>query len=428
MDDALQSPPPPNLITSQPQQMDSAHKLMQHIQAMQQQMHSRNTSQPPNGAVGQQSQFTTTAGRPPPPPPRQYASGKNFCDICNKDVCNKYFLRTHMLKMHGIVIDENKAVIGNINTLEREKSGALVFRCDICQLELPARSDLRSHKQSVHGVSPGPEPQVTNGGQTSTHALQTTPNKSASNEGGGTSGKAHALTCPVCSRQLDNATVLSVHLRAAHTGVVSEQLILAYERMAEMLAEKQRQGGAFKTETEQNHVNGKEDNDDDDNDQLMINEQRDDDDEQEMVDAPKATEGGDTAGGSLPPLIVQHNGAKLYRCSYCSYYTKWLSNLSVHERRHTGGEHQCALCVRIMIIPFAATPKDDKPFACTICLRAYRYAHSLERHRNVHKYSSLASQYASPEKNARLRMQLQLPNSSPKKTKTIDENQKGRRA
>jgi hypothetical protein len=43
-------------------------------------------------------------------------------------VCNKYFLRTHMLKMHGVVIDENKAVIGNINTLEREKNGALVFR------------------------------------------------------------------------------------------------------------------------------------------------------------------------------------------------------------------------------------------------------------------------------------------------------------
>lgn len=34
-----------------------------------------------------------------------------------------------MLKMHGIVIDENKAVIGNINTLEKEKNGGLLFRC-----------------------------------------------------------------------------------------------------------------------------------------------------------------------------------------------------------------------------------------------------------------------------------------------------------
>lgn len=33
-----------------------------------------------------------------------------------------------MLKMHGIVIDENKTVIANIDTLEKEKMGALSFR------------------------------------------------------------------------------------------------------------------------------------------------------------------------------------------------------------------------------------------------------------------------------------------------------------
>lgn len=43
-------------------------------------------------------------------------------------VCNKYFLRTHMLKMHGIVIDENKMVIANIDTAEKERMGALSFR------------------------------------------------------------------------------------------------------------------------------------------------------------------------------------------------------------------------------------------------------------------------------------------------------------
>lgn len=33
-----------------------------------------------------------------------------------------------MLKMHGIVIDENKTVIANIDTLEKEKQGTLTFR------------------------------------------------------------------------------------------------------------------------------------------------------------------------------------------------------------------------------------------------------------------------------------------------------------
>ncbi|MFH4982465.1 hypothetical protein AB6A40_009174, partial [Gnathostoma spinigerum] len=84
---------------------------------------------------------------------RQYSSsGKNYCNLCNKEVCNKYFLRTHMLKMHGIVIDENKTVIANIDTLERERMGALSFRCDICMAELKSRHLLRSHKQEMHGV------------------------------------------------------------------------------------------------------------------------------------------------------------------------------------------------------------------------------------------------------------------------------------
>ncbi|PIO52973.1 zinc finger, C2H2 type, partial [Teladorsagia circumcincta] len=86
---------------------------------------------------------------------RQYSSnGKNYCDLCNKEVCNKYFLRTHMLKMHGIVIDENKTVIANIDTLEKERMGTLSFRCDICHTEHKSRHLLRQHKQDVHGVVP----------------------------------------------------------------------------------------------------------------------------------------------------------------------------------------------------------------------------------------------------------------------------------
>lgn len=62
-------------------------------------------------------------------PKKQYTTtGKNYCDVCNKEVCNKYFLRTHMLKMHGIVIDEHKTIIANIDTLEKEKSGTIAFR------------------------------------------------------------------------------------------------------------------------------------------------------------------------------------------------------------------------------------------------------------------------------------------------------------
>jgi len=86
---------------------------------------------------------------------RQYSStSKNFCDLCKKEVCNKYFLRTHMLKMHNIVIDENKTVIANIDTQEKEKEGSVTFRCDVCSLDLKSRSELREHKKDIHGIQP----------------------------------------------------------------------------------------------------------------------------------------------------------------------------------------------------------------------------------------------------------------------------------
>uniref|UniRef100_A0A7E4W185 C2H2-type domain-containing protein n=1 Tax=Panagrellus redivivus TaxID=6233 RepID=A0A7E4W185_PANRE len=89
------------------------------------------------------------------PPKRQYSSTtKNYCDLCNKEVCNKYFLRTHMLKMHNIVIDENKTVIANIDTQEKEKEGSVSFRCDLCATNLKTRTELREHKQNAHGIQP----------------------------------------------------------------------------------------------------------------------------------------------------------------------------------------------------------------------------------------------------------------------------------
>lgn len=73
-------------------------------------------------SVIQQKSSPMGLGRQP------YVLGKNYCDYCNKEVCNKYFLRTHMLKMHGISIDENRTIIGNINTIDIEKHGNLKFR------------------------------------------------------------------------------------------------------------------------------------------------------------------------------------------------------------------------------------------------------------------------------------------------------------
>ncbi|KAL3115778.1 hypothetical protein niasHT_007783 [Heterodera trifolii] len=107
-----------------------------------------------NGAMGRG--HTPAPSNKPPPQKRQYSStSKNFCDLCNKEVCNKYFLRTHMLKMHNIIIDENKQLIANIDTVDKERKGEVKFRCDICHTSMNTREELKLHKRESHGMHAG---------------------------------------------------------------------------------------------------------------------------------------------------------------------------------------------------------------------------------------------------------------------------------
>ncbi|CAI4232205.1 unnamed protein product [Auanema sp. JU1783] len=143
---------------------------------------------------------------------RQYSSnGKNYCDLCNKEVCNKYFLRTHMLKMHGIVIDENKTVIANIDTVEKERMGTLSFRCDICHTELKSRSLLRAHKQDLHGVMP----LANSASRKSLPATPTTNGTTASNTA--TPSVADETKCPMCQRRIPSSQ-LAEHFQNDHAG------------------------------------------------------------------------------------------------------------------------------------------------------------------------------------------------------------------
>ncbi|OXA52507.1 uncharacterized protein LOC118436025 [Folsomia candida] len=70
---------------------------------------------------------------------------RSYCTICHKELCNKYFMRTHMLKMHGISIESSTGLGG--------------VTCDICNKELCSKYFLKVHKQNTHGiVDEGPSP------------------------------------------------------------------------------------------------------------------------------------------------------------------------------------------------------------------------------------------------------------------------------
>ncbi|EFO85969.1 CRE-DIE-1 protein [Caenorhabditis remanei] len=147
---------------------------------------------------------------------RQYSSnGKNYCDICNKEVCNKYFLRTHMLKMHGIVIDENKTVIANIDTSIKEREGELTFRCDTCRTMFKTRNQLRQHRQDVHGVLPLSTPR-NNQNKTS---VPSTPN-GANSSSTPNSASMNEDKCQYCEKRVSPA-MMGLHVLQDHMGNVA---------------------------------------------------------------------------------------------------------------------------------------------------------------------------------------------------------------
>ena len=66
---------------------------------------------------------------------------RSYCEICKKELCNKYFMKTHMMKMHGINIETTIAPGG--------ASGGVT--CTLCKKELSSKYFLKVHLQgSVH--------------------------------------------------------------------------------------------------------------------------------------------------------------------------------------------------------------------------------------------------------------------------------------
>ncbi|CAJ0581342.1 unnamed protein product, partial [Mesorhabditis spiculigera] len=317
---------------------------------------------------------------------RTYASnGKNYCDLCNKEVCNKYFLRTHMLKMHGIVIDENKMVIANIDTAEKERMGGITFRCDICMVELKSRNLLRQHKQDQHGVAPISTPQRPQKPPQPT--TPTTTHMPAMQPLGQLNGSPVFdqlfEKCSVCEKRVHIAA-LPQHMAHEHPPDISQQLLAHFKGfmqqspMAELIPCKfcpQR----FKEEGEvQMH---------------MISQHA-----AELLSAH---------AGELKRC--EEPGVE--RCPQCPYQTKNPRNMEIHMERHErlnevkegdGDDEaltitqQAALkMVQMNHFPAAFTaaappppvvvvpPKAAEKLVCDICDRSYSRLELLESHQRV---------------------------------------------
>ena len=72
-------------------------------------------------------------------PNRKPASlSRSYCEICKKELCNKYFMKTHMLKMHGINIESMPGPIGAVSQANPAPMGGMTggVSCHICKKEL----------------------------------------------------------------------------------------------------------------------------------------------------------------------------------------------------------------------------------------------------------------------------------------------------
>ena len=90
-------------------------------------------------------------------PNRKPASlSRSYCEICKKELCNKYFMKTHMLKMHGINIESITGPIGGggqASSAPMGMSGGV--SCHICKKELCSKYFLKVHMQNSHGIVTG---------------------------------------------------------------------------------------------------------------------------------------------------------------------------------------------------------------------------------------------------------------------------------
>ena len=91
-------------------------------------------------------------------PNRKPASlSRSYCEICKKELCNKYFMKTHMLKMHGINIESMPGPMGGVSQANSMPMGGMSggVSCHICKKELCSKYFLKVHMQNSHGIMTG---------------------------------------------------------------------------------------------------------------------------------------------------------------------------------------------------------------------------------------------------------------------------------
>lgn len=308
-------------------------------------------------------------------------TGRNYCNICNKELCNKYFMKTHMLKMHGINLDSQPHEAARISTI-----GGV--QCDICQKELCSKYFLKVHKQNTHGIfeegSQGKDIREHPPFLEKEQPLQGLDLSDPS----GRYFSHYPEICPVCNCRFKSIKWLKAHMISDHGNILKENFphnalpstpesnsmddssclcVLCGQGFSDKVALhvhliKDHQSASDEIVTANN------------NSGIIKTSTAADSSTTALALVPVNGSASPVSGNNhpRPPHPKPHGGSRIYHCSFCVYSTRWLSNLYAHEKRHTG-----------------VITEGEKKFVCRVCHRAYRYNHSLQRHFLSHRAAGL---------------------------------------
>lgn len=136
------------------------------------------------------------------------------CSVCNKEYENRYFLHTHMMTEHGMLLDE---VVDNEKTYEGDANINNNTLCDLCGKDFQNVQEMKKHIAEFHANQTTDSKEEFNG--------FTTPEKSTvrpANSGQLPERRASMnLTptssyCEICNKELCNKYFMKTHMQRMH--------------------------------------------------------------------------------------------------------------------------------------------------------------------------------------------------------------------
>ncbi|XP_044014098.1 transcription factor stalky [Aphidius gifuensis] len=174
-----------------------------------------------------------------------------FCEICCKEYCNKYFLRTHKLKRHGILIqDDEKSpnnpgaaatwhqiqtsplnlIISDSNNDDSQSNDKNneEWKCKLCCIKFQTIELYKLHKFKIHNTNNECDKLINNNDEERTDSISEDLQKLQTmilQLNGIESSKSS--TCGICGRECENQLTLKTHMDIEHNNSTNDERLLS---------------------------------------------------------------------------------------------------------------------------------------------------------------------------------------------------------